>query len=62
MITCESGVILDNLNSFLAKYNCEIPLDLGAKQSCFIGGNISTHAGGKYVVKYGSLRANILGL
>jgi FAD/FMN-containing dehydrogenase len=27
-----------------------------------IGGNISTHAGGKYYVKYGPIRTNILGL
>jgi len=35
---------------------------LGAKGSCFIGGNASTNAGGKYVIKYGSLRSHILGL
>jgi len=39
-----------------------VPLDLGAKGSCQIGGNASTNAGGKYVVKYGSLRSHILGL
>lgn len=37
-------------------------MDLGAKGSCQIGGNASTNAGGKYVVKYGSLRSHILGL
>jgi FAD/FMN-containing dehydrogenase len=55
-------VILESLNEYLKPYNCEIPLDLGAKGSCFIGGNISTHAGGKYFVKYGPLKGNILGL
>jgi FAD/FMN-containing dehydrogenase len=37
-------------------------LDLGAKGSCFIGGNAATNAGGKYVIKYGSFRSHILGL
>ena len=27
-----------------------------------MGGNVSTHAGGKYFIKYGPLRCNILGL
>jgi D-2-hydroxyglutarate dehydrogenase len=42
--------------------DCEIPWDLGSKGSCFIGGNIATHAGGKYLTKYGPLRGNITGL
>lgn len=50
------------MNAFLKPYKCEIPLDLGARGSCVIGGNISTHAGGKYFVKYGPIRTNILGL
>jgi FAD/FMN-containing dehydrogenase len=37
-------------------------LDLGAKGSCMVGGNASTNAGGKYVLKYGSYRSHILGL
>lgn len=36
-----------------------MPLDLGAKGSCQIGGNISTNAGG---IKYGSMHANTKGL
>ena len=39
-----------------------MPLDLGAKGSCMIGGNVATNAGGLRVVKYGSLFGNILGL
>ena len=37
-------------------------MDLGAKGSCHVGGNASTNAGGKYVIKYGSFRSHILGL
>jgi D-2-hydroxyglutarate dehydrogenase len=38
-----------------------MPLDLGAKGSCQIGGNISTNAGGLRFIRYGSLHGNVLG-
>ena len=56
VLTCESGCILQTLNDYLKQYNCEIPLDLGASGSCHIGGNVSTNAGGKYLIKYGPFR------
>lgn len=60
--TVEAGVVLERLNQFLEAEGCETPLDLGAKGSCMVGGNASTNAGGKYVIKYGSFRSHILGL
>ncbi len=39
-----------------------MPLDLGAKGSCMIGGNLATNAGGIKFVKYGSMHANTVGL
>ena len=39
-----------------------MPLDLGAKGSCHIGGNVSTNAGGLRLLRYGSLHGNILGV
>lgn len=39
-----------------------MPLDLGAKGSCHIGGNISTNAGGLRLLRYGNLHGNVLGL
>jgi D-2-hydroxyglutarate dehydrogenase len=38
-----------------------MPIDLGAKGSCHIGGNISTNAGGLRFIRYGSLHGNVLG-
>ncbi|RYR33940.1 hypothetical protein Ahy_A10g048634 isoform C [Arachis hypogaea] len=38
-----------------------MPLDLGAKRSCQIGGNVSTDAGGLRLLRYGSLHGNVLG-
>ena len=39
-----------------------MPLDLGAKGSCQIGGNVSTNAGGLRFLRYGSLHGTVLGL
>ena len=61
-ITVESGCILENVKKELSKFNMVFPLSLGSKGSCQIGGNIATNAGGVNVIKYGSLRSNILGL
>jgi FAD/FMN-containing dehydrogenase len=37
-------------------------IDLGARGSCSIGGNVSTNAGGNQVLRYGMTRRNVLGL
>jgi len=39
-----------------------MPLDLGAKGSCQIGGNVATNAGGLRLMRYGSLHGSVLGL
>ena len=39
-----------------------MPLDLGAKGSCFIGGNLATNAGGIKFIRHNSLHANCIGL
>ena len=39
-----------------------VAVDLGARGSCQIGGNISTNAGGNRVIRYGMMREQILGL
>lgn len=39
-----------------------MPLDLGAKGSCQIGGNVSTNAGGIRLLRYGSLHGSVVGL
>jgi FAD/FMN-containing dehydrogenase len=38
------------------------PLDLGARGSCTIGGNVATNAGGINVLRYGMMRNLVLGL
>ncbi|OWM88827.1 hypothetical protein CDL15_Pgr020781 [Punica granatum] len=62
ILVCEAGCILENLISFLDNRGFIMPLDLGAKGSCQIGGNVSTNAGGLRLLRYGSLHGNVLGL
>lgn len=62
VLVCEAGCILENLDNYLANKGYMMPLDLGAKGTCQIGGNVSTNAGGIRLLRYGSLRANVLGL
>ncbi|XP_043814438.1 D-2-hydroxyglutarate dehydrogenase, mitochondrial isoform X3 [Manihot esculenta] len=62
ILVCEAGCILENLISFLDNQGFIMPLDLGAKGSCQIGGNVSTNAGGLRLIRYGSLHGTVLGL
>jgi FAD/FMN-containing dehydrogenase len=39
-----------------------LPLDLGARGSCNIGGNVATNAGRDQVIQYGMMRSLVLGL
>lgn len=62
VMTCEAGAVLETLGNTVAEKGFIIPLDLGAKGSCQIGGNVATNAGGMRVLRYGSMHANVLGL
>ena len=62
VLTCQAGCILENLESYLNERGFMMPLDLGAKGSCQIGGNVSTNAGGIRLIRYGSLQGSILGV
>ncbi|XP_003384734.1 PREDICTED: D-2-hydroxyglutarate dehydrogenase, mitochondrial-like [Amphimedon queenslandica] len=62
VLVCQSGCVLKDLDNYLSERNLMMPLDLGAKGSCQIGGNVSTNAGGLRLLRYGSLHGNVLGL
>ena len=59
---CESGCILENLDAKTREAGLVVPVDLGAKASCHIGGNVSTNAGGLRVLRYGNFHGNVLGV
>ncbi|XP_068020044.1 D-2-hydroxyglutarate dehydrogenase, mitochondrial [Melanerpes formicivorus] len=62
ILVCQAGCILEKLNEYLEQQGFIVPLDLGAKGSCHIGGNVATNAGGLRLLRYGSLRGTVLGL
>ena len=58
----EAGVTLQRVQEEAERFNLMFPLDLGARGSATIGGNISTNAGGMRVVRFGMMRSLVLGL
>jgi (R)-2-hydroxyglutarate---pyruvate transhydrogenase len=62
VLVVDGGCILEVVDNFLAEQNHIFPLDLGAKGSCQIGGNVATNAGGLRLLRYGSLHGNVLGI
>ncbi|KAK0198697.1 FAD-binding domain-containing protein [Armillaria mellea] len=62
ILVADAGCILQSLTDYVAPHHHVMPLDLGAKGSCQIGGNVATNAGGLRLLRYGSLHGSILGL
>ena len=62
ILVADAGCILENVDGFLRQKDHIFPLDLGAKGSCQLGGNVATNAGGLRLLRYGSLHGNVLGI
>lgn len=60
--TVQAGVILQTLQEHVEQHDLIFPLDLGGRGSCQVGGNAATNAGGIRVIRYGMMRALVLGL
>ena len=58
----EAGATLQTVQEAVAAEGLYFPLDLGARGSCTIGGNVATNAGGINVLRYGMMRQLVLGL
>lgn len=61
-VSVGAGAILQNVHETAANCGLAFPVDLGARGSATIGGLIATNAGGNGVIRYGMMRANVLGL
>ena len=61
-LTVEAGAILQTVQQAADAAGLQLGIDLGARGSCTIGGNIATNAGGLSVLRYGMTREQILGL
>jgi len=57
-----AGAPLQKVQEAAAHAGLQFVLDLGARGSCTIGGNIATNAGGNQVLRYGMMREQVLGL
>lgn len=60
--TVLAGTPLQVLQEAADQQDLFMPLDLGARGSCNIGGNVATNAGGTEVIRYGMTRSLVLGL
>ncbi|MGP9497841.1 D-2-hydroxyglutarate dehydrogenase [Halomonas citrativorans] len=58
----QAGVTLQHVQEAAQEIDMQFALDLGARGSCTIGGNIATNAGGIRVIRYGMMRQQVLGL
>jgi len=61
-IEAEAGVTLEAVQKAAEEAGLLFALDIGARGSCTIGGNIATNAGGNRVLRYGMMREQLLGL
>lgn len=61
-LTLRAGTPLQVAQEAAAAAGFYLGLDIGARGSCQIGGNLSTNAGGNRVIRYGMARAMLLGL
>lgn len=61
-MTVQAGTALQTIQQAALEKGLMFPMDLGARGTANIGGNVSTNAGGVQVIRYGMTRALIMGL
>ncbi|WP_232346446.1 FAD-binding oxidoreductase [Cupriavidus sp. USMAA2-4] len=61
-MTVRAGTTLQAAQEAAREAGWLLALDLGARGSCQIGGNLATNAGGNRVIRYGMAREQVLGL
>jgi FAD/FMN-containing dehydrogenase len=62
VLVAEAGVILSRVHEAAERVGRRFPLSLAAKDSATVGGLVSTNAGGTQVLRFGPMRALVLGL
>jgi FAD/FMN-containing dehydrogenase len=61
-VTVGAGVTLAELQKVARSHDLEFGVDLAARESATVGGLVATNAGGIRVLRYGSMRAQVVGL
>lgn len=60
--TVQAGAVLQAVQDACREAGALLAVDLGARGSCQLGGNVATNAGGNRVIRYGNTRESVLGL
>jgi len=58
-VTCEAGVIVDDLNRELKTFGLFYPVDPASSEASTVGGHLAENAGGPSAFKYGVTRDNV---
>lgn len=61
-VTVGAGVTLASLQRTARASGLDVGVDFAARDSCTIGGMVATNAGGERVLRYGTMRAQVLGV
>jgi FAD/FMN-containing dehydrogenase len=61
-VTAQAGVTLAQLQQHVRPHGLDYGVDFAARESCTVGGMASTNAGGERVLRYGTTRAQVLGV
>ncbi len=61
-LTALAGTPLQEAQEAAEAAGFMLPIDLGSRGSCSVGGVVATNAGGNHVVRYGMTRRHVLGL
>jgi FAD/FMN-containing dehydrogenase len=61
-MTVEAGVTMQEAQEIADANNLFFPVDIGARGTCMLGGNVASNAGGTKVIRYGMMRDSVLGL
>jgi len=61
-VTAGAGVPLARLQEAATAAGLDFPVDLAARDSATVGGMVATNAGGLHVLRYGAMRAQVIGV
>ena len=61
-VTVGAGVPLAVLQKHVRAAGFDVGVDFAARESCSVGGMVATNAGGERVLRYGTMRAQLLGV
>lgn len=62
ILSAQAGCILEDMNDFVLTKGYDMAYNIGSRGSCQLGGNLATNAGGSKVIRYGTLRSNLVGI